>query len=78
MLLPGTNPQVEGSAVPVAMPGCHDDTSPDDTSTVGPHGTSPDDESLRNTWYCIVELALSVLPIIDVEPDSKLLKLAGS
>ena len=77
-LLPGENPQVEGSAVPVAAPSCHEATAPVATLTNGPQAVRPVAASFLYTWYSTIELALSVRPMIDVDPDSKLLKLEGS
>ncbi len=48
MLLPGLNPQVDGSAAPTAMPVCHELTEPVDTLTVAPQAVKPL-ESLRYT-----------------------------
>lgn len=50
MLFPGIKPQVDGSAVPLAIPTCHDETEPDDTATGDPQAVSPVEASLLYTW----------------------------
>jgi hypothetical protein len=48
ILLLGANPQVDGSAAPLASPVCQAVCTPEDTATVAPQAVRPD-ESLRYT-----------------------------
>lgn len=50
ILFPGTKPHVEGSAAPLAIPTCHDETEPVETATGDPQAVSPVDASLLYTW----------------------------
>ena len=76
-LLPPANPHVDGSADPVAVPGCQVETLPVETDTVEPHCVKPLALFLY-TEYCTVALELSVRPMTDVAPDVKLLKVVGN
>jgi len=43
ILSDGAKPQVEGSAAPLAIPVCHDETDPVETDTNDPQDTRPSD-----------------------------------
>ena len=82
MLLPAAKPQVEGSAAPVAIPGCQELPVPVDTVTVGPHCVIPLVGSFLYTGYSTVaeppDGPSSVRPITDVLPEEKSLNVSGS
>lgn len=83
MLSPAANPQVDGSAVPVAVPVCHTPApEPGATETALPQAVRPVVLLLLNTLYETAALPpddpLLDIAFIDVWPDENCLNVDGS